>query len=242
MQQTARRGFAGLTVGRLRPLNRPMRGEELLQTLRQAAADGGPVAAMLRHAARHPIADPREPHLAELTTEGCAAAEEFGTWLGDFARVRLFHSPVKRCRQTIECIAIGAQRVGVEVEVVGEHPDLGINYIRDVTEAGRLSVEYGEKFVRHWFAGTLPPGIVDPVEAISARKVAYVRGHLATAQPGTLDLHCSHDWNIMVLREHLCAVRHEDAGWLNFLDGLTFRPAPTGVRAIYREVVREIAD
>jgi hypothetical protein len=230
-----------LTARRQRALNRGMRGEELLQTLRQAAAGGGPVAAMLRHAARHPIADPREPHLAELTTEGCAAAEEFGTWLGEFGRVRLFHSPVKRCRQTIDCIAVGARRVGVTVEIVGEYGELGIDYIRNVPEAGRLSVVHGEGFVRHWFAGTLPPGVVDPVDVISERKVAYIRRHLATAQPGTLDLHCSHDWNIMVLREHLCAVRHEDAGWLTFLDGVTFAPSTRGVRAIYRDVARELA-
>lgn len=203
-----------------------------------------PVAAMLRHAARHPIADPSQPHLAELTTEGCAAAAEFGTQLGEFARVRLFHSPVKRCRQTVECIAEGAARVGVSAELIGEQAELGIDYIRDVREAGRLSVVHGEAFMRHWFNGDFAPEVVDPIPVISQRKVAYIRRHLLTiaAQPGTLDLHCSHDWNIMVLREHLCGVRHEEAGWLSFLDGVAFSPLARGVRAFYRDQSRDLVE
>ena len=100
-------------VGGPRALNRDMRGDELLALLRREAEGGRAVAAMMRHAARHPIADPKLPHLAELTSEGCSAAEEFGARLGGFARLRLFHSPVNRCKQTAECIAQGAGRAGV---------------------------------------------------------------------------------------------------------------------------------
>lgn len=218
-----------------------MRGEELLATLREEARTGRPVAAVMRHAARHPIADPRRPELAELTADGCAAAEAFGAQLGDFSRVRLFHSPVKRCQQTAECIARGLAGAGGRAELVGAHPALGIDYIRDLAEAGRLTVQHGEHFVRLWFEGAVPPAVIDPAPALAAMKLDFVRAQLAGAAPGTLDLHVSHDWNIIILREHLVGVRHEEAGWLTFLDGVAFRSAGRGVRAVYRERFREIA-
>lgn len=217
-----------------------MRGEELLTTLRVEAHAGGPVAAVMRHAARHPIADPRRPELAELTADGCAAAEAFGAELGNFSRVRLFHSPVKRCQQTAECIARGVAGIGGRAELVGAHPALGIDYIRDLAEAGRLTAIHGDHFVRLWFEGQVPPSVIDPAPTLAALKLDFVCSQLAAAAPGTLDLHVSHDWNIIILREHLVGVRHEDAGWLTFLDGVAFRPSERGVRAIYREHVREI--
>jgi broad specificity phosphatase PhoE len=219
-----------------------MRGEELLATLRCEARAGHPVAAVMRHAARHPIADPKQPQLAELTAEGCAAAMAFGRQLGEFARLRLFHSPVNRCAHTAQCIAEGAASAGVAVEVRGAHPALGIDYIRDLDEAGRLTVQHGEHFVRLWFQGQVPQQVIDPAPALAAMKLAFIRQQLATAapQPGTLDLHVSHDWNIIILREQLVGVRHEDAGWLTFLDGVTFRNSERGVRAVYRAHAREI--
>lgn len=198
---------------------------------------------MLRHAARHAITDPKQPHLAELTEAGHAAAERFGEQLAGYSRVRLFHSPVKRCQQTVEGVARGAQRHGVAVEILGENAALGIDYIRDVDEAGRLSVLHGPHFVRLWFDGAIAPTVVDPIPALAQRKLVFVRERLAeiAAQPGALDLHVSHDWNIMILREHLCGVRHEETGWLTYLDGVAFAPTTGGVRAIYRDRARDVA-
>lgn len=220
-----------------------MRGTELLDTLREEARAGTPVAAMLRHAARHPIADPERPELAELTEEGRAHATEFGAGLRGFPRVRLFHSPVLRCQQTAECIAAGAASIGVPAVLAGAHPELGIHYIRDVKQAGRLSAVHGEHFVRLWHEGAVPPGVVDPIPELAVRKLAFVRARLAevAADPGLLDLHVSHDWNIIALREHLVGVRHEEAGWLTFLDGVAFRPSPLGLRVVYRGQAREWA-
>ena len=45
----------------------------------------------------------------------------------------------------------------------------------------------------------------------------------------------------MILREHLCGVRHEETGWLTYLDGVAFAPAASGVRAIYRDRARDVA-
>jgi len=42
------------------------------------------------------------------------------------------------------------------------------------------------------------------------------------------------------LREYCVGVRHEEAGWLTFLDGVAFRRGERGLRAVYRAHAREI--
>ncbi|MDQ5979853.1 MAG: Histidine phosphatase family protein [Verrucomicrobiota bacterium] len=212
-----------------------MQGRELLATL--STLRTGCAAAVLRHAARHPIKDPREPLLAELTEEGHRDAEAFGASLRGFDRVRLFHSPVKRCRQTAEGVAAGAIRAGLGVEMAGAQTELGVAYILDQIETGRMSGLHGEHFVRLWFTNQVPEQLILRAPAIARRKLAYLRTRLAEPAEGgrRLDLHISHDWNVLILRELLLGVRHEDAGWATFLDGVAFATEATALRAFYRE-------
>ena len=214
-----------------------MQGHELIDTLHSLTAHRT-VAAVMRHAARHPIIDPREPLAAELTTEGEQAAEAFGSKITGFDHLRLFHSPVKRCQQTAECVAAGAARAGVAVELIGPQPELGVAYILNQVETGRLSGVHGEHFVRLWFTNQVPGEIIERAPAIIRRKVAYVAARLhepAAVAGRRLDLHVSHDWNVIMLRELLLGVRHEEAGWAHFLDGVAFTAEAEKLRAFYRE-------
>jgi broad specificity phosphatase PhoE len=212
-----------------------MEGVELLRTIHALPTDA-PAAAFLRHAERHPIADVNDPAKAELTQRGWQAAEAFGAAIQGFAQVRLFHSPVKRCRQTAEAIAAGVTKRGGTVDLVGPENALGIDYILDLKEAGRLTLLHGDHFVRLWFAGEIAPPVIETAEKIAAYKLEHLTQRLQEpcAHGRRLDLHVSHDWNILVLRERLVGVRHEDAGWLNFLDGVAFAPVPGGLRTVYR--------
>jgi len=213
-----------------------MYGQELLKTIGSLPLDGQS-AALLRHAARFPIVDPAQPTLAEITPEGAADAENLGRSIAGFDRVRLFHSPVKRCRQTAECIARGAQAAGLTVEQVGPEAALGVDYILDLTEAGRLTSQHGEYFVRLWREGRIARNVIRATTQIAEAKLAYLTRKLQ--EPGKqgrrLDLHVSHDWNILVLRELMLGVRHEEAGWLDFLDGLAFSLGAAGLRVEYRD-------
>ncbi len=212
-----------------------MQGRELLATLSTLSANRA--AAVLRHAARHPIVDPRAPLAAELTEAGHRDAEAFGASIQDFDRVRLFHSPVKRCQQTAESIASGAARAGLSVELVGGRPELGVAYILDQVETGRLSGLHGEHFVRLWFTGQVTDNLILPPAGIAKRKLAFLREKLSEPATGgrRLDLHISHDWNVIILRELLLGVRHEEAGWAPFLDGVAFTTDAESLRALYRE-------
>lgn len=213
-----------------------MQGHRLLETLRSLPS-AVPAAAFLRHAEREPITDVSDPTKAEITETGAASAEGFGAQIRGFDCVRLFHSPVKRCRQTAECIARGVNANGGCAEIAGPENALGIDYILDRSEAGRLTLEHGEHFVRLWFTGQVAPTVIEAAEKIAALKVDHLVRRLQEpcARGRRLDLHVSHDWNIIILRELLLGVRHEDAAWLNFLDGVAFTPATDGVRAHYRD-------
>lgn len=213
-----------------------MQGHALIDTLHSLTAHQT-VAAVLRHAARHPIVDPREPLAAELTPAGRQDAEAFGAKITGFDRLRLFHSPVKRCQQTAECVAAGAARNGLAVEIAGAQPELGVAYILNQIETGRLSGIHGEHFVRLWFTNQVPVELIERAPVIVRRKVDYVALRLRepSATGRRLDLHISHDWNVIILRELLLGVRHEEAGWARFLDGVAFTPEAERLRAFYRE-------
>ena len=214
-----------------------MQGHELLATLHSLTAHRT-VAAVMRHAARQPIVDPREPLSAELTPAGRQDAEAFGANITGFDRLRLFHSPVKRCQQTAECVAAGATRAGLAVELVGAQPELGVAYILNQVETGRLSGLHGEHFVRLWFTNQVPVELIERAPDIVRRKVGYVAARLLEPAPAVgrrLDLHVSHDWNVIILRELLLGVRHEEAGWARFLDGVAFTAEAERLRAFYRE-------
>lgn len=215
-----------------------MHGHELLATLRSLPPHASG-AAFLRHAERFPIVDAADPTLAEITPNGAVAAEAFGARLEGFDCVRIFHSPVKRCRQTAECIARGLASAGRVVEIAGPEDALGVDYILDLKEAGRLTVLHSDHFVRLWFTGQVPTTVIRDARQIAARKLGFLTERLQDPCAGgrRLDLHVSHDWNIIVLRELMLSVRHEEAGWLTYLDGVAFALLPDGLHAVYRDRV-----
>lgn len=216
-----------------------MYGHELLATLGNLAPLGN-AAAMMRHAERYPITDPKDPASAELMPSGIAAAKEFGKRLNGFDQVRLFHSPVKRCRQTAECIAEGASAKGLGVELCGSVEALGIDYILDLPETGRLSQLHGDRFVRLWFSGKISTAAIRPAVDIAEEKIAFIAGRLGEPSQGgrRLDLHVSHDWNVIILRDHMLGIRYEDTEWLDFLDGIAFSGGSGSLEAVYRNTER----
>jgi len=185
---------------------------------------------VLRHAEREPIPDPLRPELAELTPAGMRAARELGARLGGFTHLRLFHSPVKRCRQTAECIIEGLSGLGPRVEGPSPVESLGLGYIRGPHEVAVLTREHGDHFIRLWFEGKVDTRFMqDPREL--ARQM---RGHMdeclgqQVAHGRRLDIHVTHDWNLLVLREWNLGLRHEEEGWIEFLDGLAYAPGHGG--------------
>jgi len=212
-----------------------MQGNELLQTTKTLNAATS-TALFLRHAERYELTDYRTSFAVELTPNGKQMAERFGNQLPVNKPVRLFHSPLKRCRQTAEGIARGATAAGLAVEFVGEQPILGVGFILDEAKTEKLAMHYGLDFIRAWFSGQIGSDVIKPPRQIAQEYLEYLAARLSEdALPGRLDIHVSHDWNTMVLRELMLGIRHEEAGWLDYLDGLAIQMEHNGLQVFYRE-------
>ena len=104
-------------------------------------------------------------------------------------------------------------------------------------EVGRLNALHGEPFVRLWFSGRIDEAYILPAARIATAKLAFLTERLReSCEKGRrLDLHITHDWNVIILRELMLGVRHEETGWPAFLDGLVFSWQTEGLRAVYRD-------
>jgi broad specificity phosphatase PhoE len=198
-------------------------------------------AAMIRHGERQPFNSATDPTKALLTDEGKRAARALGAGLSGFDRVRLFHSPVERCRQTAECIAEGAAAKGLSVSIAGPSDALGFGYTRDMPKAIQMYSAMDHGFIDHWFSGRVPDSVIADPSLLVEETLAHITRHLGESDgPGRrLDLHVSHDWNILAMRELLLGITHEQSGWLTFLDGLGFsRPSSGPLQARYHACER----
>jgi len=175
--------------------------------------------ALVRHAEREPILDFRGSEHVPLTRQGEADAYRLGRHLPPGRLVRFTHSPVGRCRVTAVRIAEGLRAAGGRTEVLGSAEAFASPHVVDSDEVSREMRARGEQFVRAWFDGRVPPSAILHPRDAARRQWETIRGLAASAPPGSLTLVCTHDWNIMLVRETYLGVRHEDHGWADYLDG-----------------------
>lgn len=197
--------------------------------------DGGPVAAVIRHAEREPIPEIGRSHEAMLTAAGARSARDTGSRLPAGRAIVLWHSPVKRCADTARELAAGFSAAGGQASVAGPDMVLGAPYIRDLRATYELLGTLGDPFVRAWFAGAVPAAVIEPLAVATRRLVGAVAARLRDAAPGALLVLVTHDWNVMLLREGVLGVRFEDAGWPDYLDGPALRLAEGGVSVAWRD-------
>jgi broad specificity phosphatase PhoE len=217
-------------------------GDGLLAALHDLPSEA-PAAALMRHSVRGPVTDLRTSPDVQLTPEGVVAARRFGQGLPAGRPVRLVHSPIERCAQTARAVAEGFVRAGGSAEVLGPLPVLGAPYVQDFERLVEASGRYDPwAFVRVWFDGRLPAGIVLPADEAARGQLDVLGAHLAGTPGGGLTLLVSHDWNVMLLRERLLGVRHDDAGWLDYLDGVVLAAGATGLRLRWRDAVRRVEE
>ena len=75
---------------------------------------------MLRHSQRYEPKLTDVNQIMELTSQGRSIARLFGTKLPKNRKIRLFHSPVNRCKETAEQIHAGFREIGGEGIFKGE--------------------------------------------------------------------------------------------------------------------------
>ena len=203
-------------------------GDALLATLASLPSDAAAVA-LMRHSVRGPVTDLRTSPDVRLTPEGEAAARRLGHALPRVAGLRFGHSPIERCAQTARGVAGGFDQAGGRTEALGAFETLGAPYVLDFERLVEAAGAYDPRtFVRAWFDGGLAPGILLPAPQAAEGQLQVARRELDRTPPGHLTLLVSHDWNVMLVREHYLGVRHEQAGWLDFLDGVVLVAAADG--------------
>jgi broad specificity phosphatase PhoE len=156
-----------------------------------------------------------------LTEKGKLDAFEMGRTIEGFERIRLFHSPAVRCRETAYAIAQGFSDRGGTVHGTIETPDLCAPYLKDdrvLKEAERQ----GHGFMRSWFIGQFDPDWISPTSEAADIVLAPLLQRMMEGEADQLDIHVSHDWEIMLLREELLGVRYEEAGWIDYLGSIHF--------------------
>lgn len=199
--------------------------EHLLHTAAQHRARGWQAALVVRHAARHPIAELKRHAEVLLTPEGHDNARTAGHTLVHVApRVRVHHSPVERCAQTARGLVEGARAAGCDAALVGPVAELAYPFVRDPLRAWPLVEELGAGFIRHWFDGLVATDIFDPPAHAARDQLEAIVRVLGSAPDAhgdrpALNVFVSHDWNVALLREDVLGVRPEE-GWPGFLDGI----------------------
>lgn len=212
----------------------------ILGLARQALASG-PAALLIRHAEREHIHDPARSADVPLTAAGRRAARRLGEALAEVSGgspiIAVGHSPVPRCVDTAGLLADGLAASGITVVRLGSLGFLGGAYLRDVEAALGLARDRGGAFVREWFDGRLPPHLLVPLDETARTQVQGAHHALGTAGLAVL---VTHDWNVMAVRERFFGIRHEEAGLLDFLDGVAVTPRGGAIGLMYRDRVVDV--
>jgi hypothetical protein len=182
--------------------------------------EGRPRALLVRHAAREEIRSARDIIDAQLTEAGHADAADFGETLTSFDAVRAMHSPILRCGQTAEGIVDGFSLAGGEATVGGPLPAIGGAYIRDPARVFLTFASDRTGFLRTWFDGRIPDDVIAPLPEVAQIQIDGIAAAWRGRDPTELQVFVTHDWNLLALREEVMGLRHEEAGWVEFLEGV----------------------
>ncbi len=177
---------------------------------------------IIRHAERYTIDEIENVHLPLLTEKGKRDSFQFGRDLSKIGEVRLFHSPVMRCQETAVEISRGLNESGNEAAVAGHALELGGPFIagdwKDI--AAEIKRHGYREFVRMWFDGKVSEKTIMPLGRSAILTTEFFLRQYNDSD--TFIINVTHDWNLMILREHYFGLRHEDLGLPDFLDGMIF--------------------
>ena len=200
----------------------------------------GKYAIILRHAERDPIEHMGNALTPLLTERGKAESFELGMALSALGPVTTFHSPVPRCQQTAVEIARGINEGKGSARDGGQITGLGGPYIAgDWLQLADTVQRMGqERFIRTWFDGGFPPDWIMPLPDAAGTQSRILIDQLKGLEGSAINV--THDWNIMIIREHYFGLRHEDIGEPGFLDGLSALLKDGSVILRYRGRIAEI--
>ncbi len=174
-------------------------------------------ALIVRHADRDSVTNPSKHAEVLLNTEGEKRAREFGKrLLNDFAKVRIFSSPIQRCIQTGECIqeAFGDDSKIQISNVLGEPgPFVFGDAIESFVTLGTVGVvERIEKGI--------PMPFIRKEEEGTKVLLDYLRNETDKSDGQTANVFITHDACIAPAINFLIGELFNQEHWIEFLGGL----------------------
>ncbi len=181
------------------------------------------ISVLLRHSIRENIINRDSLRNAQLTPEGEKLAYEFGKLLPKDRLIRIFHSPISRCKDTAELIYQGIRDSHGSGLMIGERDFLGGTYILKGHLIFDLFTDHGVSgFVEKWFRGGFDKTILHPPKRARNDMInSLIQCNQNNSKE--IDLHVSHDLNIILFKAVLFDVFSEDFKWPEFMEGVIFK-------------------
>lgn len=184
----------------------------------------------LRHSHRLDGKSWEEIRQLRLTDIGKQAAIEFGEQLPRDKQIRLYYSPIERCKETAECLAIGIKNNGGSVQEIKEMRILG-EYLGNGDGIGELFTRDRKQFVNYWAANHYPPQIIEPLGDYSKRTAEITWKVHQSAQKHALDIFITHDTTILGLEFGWFGfLRNTFEDWVSFMGGFVMQLEPEKIR------------
>jgi len=181
------------------------------------------ISVLLRHSIREKITDRESLQYAPLTTEGKKLAIEFGQLLPKDRTIRIFYSPILRCKETAQCVYKGVIQNRGSALIIGEKYFLGGTFIIKPELVIDMLTDLGvSRFVDQWFNRQLDKNVLIPPDM--ARK-DLLNSIIQCNQNnhGEINIHISHDLNVILFKSLVYDVSTKDFRWPDYMEGVIFK-------------------
>ena len=195
-----------------------------------------PAQMILRHSERISIEKQSEISKASLTETGREAAKAFGRCLPKGRVVRVFHSPVTRCRDTATSIQFGAESEGINLNDVVELPVLNVGPPIDSKFWSDVISDWPHSY-NYWLCGRYSTSDAEPSFEYSKR-LAFELERLSSNLSGDeLDVFVTHDMSLIAALFHWFGVFPE-ASQIGFLSGFLIQRVGDGINLLVGDSCR----
>jgi len=179
-----------------------------------------------RHSERH--YDTAENDMVMgLTEEGKQTSFEFGKALPSNSSIRLFSSRVNRCVETSDFIEKGCLSRGGKAQTNTVMNDLAPFFVKDISKIMPMVYDLvyaGDylKFFRDWFDGKIPADLIDDASQSAQILLNSLLDLLHNSSDFASSICVTHDWHLVLLKEHYLGQRAEEYGNIDYLEGVIF--------------------
>ncbi len=197
------------------------KNDQLIDQLRQESDRADRIGILLRHSRREAPSGGQRYGQLHLTAEGRQTAIEFGRALPAKRRLRLFCSSYMYCKETAIHIFKGILFHHGSPEFKGSLHCLGPEFMVDSLQLKKNVKRFGAPSVaRRWLDTQLSSEVMkDPVDSLR-RMMNPLLSLLEEGDGNRIDVFVTHDWNILLVKDLLLGLAHENVGWPDYLDSI----------------------